>query len=34
MIADAPRADEILLCVGVADGGRVLPRVGTGPIVD
>jgi hypothetical protein len=34
MIADAPRPDEIVLCVAVADGGRPLPRVGSGPITD
>lgn len=33
-IADAPRADEIVICMAVADGGRPLPRVGSGPIVD
>ena len=34
MIADAPRPDEIVLCMAVADGGRPIPRVGDGPIVD
>jgi len=34
MIADAPRPDEIVLCMAVADGGRPLPRVGSGPITD
>ncbi len=34
MIADAPRADEIVLCMGVADGGRPYPRVGSKPITD
>ena len=34
MIGDAPRADEIVLCMGVADGGRPLPRVGSKPITD
>ena len=34
MIADAPRPDEIVLCMGVADGGRPHPRVGSKPIVD
>ena len=34
MIADAPRADEIVLCMAVADGGRPHPRVGSGPITD
>jgi len=33
-IADAPRADEIVLCIGVSDGPRPHPRVGSGPIVD
>lgn len=32
MIADAPRADEIVLCMAVADGGRPHPRVGSAPI--
>ena len=34
MIGDAPRADEIILCMGVADGGRPVPRVGSAPILD
>ena len=34
MIADAPRADEIVLCMAVADGGRPHPRCGDGPITD
>ena len=34
MIADAPRPDEIVLCVAYADGGRLNPRCGSGPIVD
>jgi Amino acid synthesis len=34
MIADAPRPDEILLCMGVSDGARPHPRVGKGPITD
>jgi hypothetical protein len=34
MVADAPRADEIILCMAVADGGRPLPRVGDAPITD
>ena len=34
MIADAPRADEIVLCLAVADGARPHPRVGSGPIMD
>lgn len=28
---DAPRANEILLCVGLSDGTRAHPRVGKGP---
>ena len=32
MVADAPRPNEIVLCIAVADGGRPLPRVGSGPI--
>jgi hypothetical protein len=27
-IADAPRADEIMVAVAIADSGRPLPRVG------
>ncbi len=34
MVADAPRPDEIVLCMAVADGGRPQPRVGSKPIVD
>jgi hypothetical protein len=34
MIADAPRPDEIVLCMGVADGGRPHPRLGSAPILD
>ncbi|AXI46497.1 peptide synthetase [Sulfitobacter sp. SK012] len=30
-VPDAPRADEILLCIGLSDGTRVHPRVGKGP---
>ena len=33
-VADAPRADEIVFCMAVADGGRPIPRVGSGPITD
>ncbi|MEQ9641758.1 MAG: amino acid synthesis family protein [Alphaproteobacteria bacterium] len=34
MVADAPRPDEIVLCMAVADGGRPHPRCGDKPIVD
>ncbi|NQV59565.1 MAG: amino acid synthesis family protein [Alphaproteobacteria bacterium] len=34
MVADAPRADEIVLCMAVSDGPRPRPRVGDAPIVD
>ena len=34
MVADAPRADEIVLCMAVADGGRPHPRVGSAPITN
>ncbi len=34
LIADAPRPDEIVLCMAVADGGRPHPRVGDRPITD
>jgi len=33
-VGDAPRADEIVLCMGVSDGARTHPRVGDGPITD
>jgi hypothetical protein len=34
VVADAPRPDEIILCMAVADGGRPHPRVGSGPVTD
>ncbi|MEH6527558.1 MAG: amino acid synthesis family protein [Sneathiella sp.] len=34
MVADAPRPDEILLCVAVSDGPRTHPRVGSGPVTN
>ena len=34
MVGDAPRADEIVMCMGVTDGARAHPRVGDGPITD
>jgi len=34
MVADAPRPDEILVCMAVTDGGRPHPRVGSGPMTD
>jgi len=30
-VPDAPRADEIVLCIGLSDGTRANPRVGKGP---
>lgn len=33
-VADAPLADEIAVVLAFADGGRMNPRVGTGPITD
>lgn len=33
MVADAPRADEIVIAMAIADGGRPRPRVGKGRIV-
>jgi hypothetical protein len=30
-VPDAPRADEIVLCIGMSDGTRANPRVGKGP---
>jgi hypothetical protein len=34
MVADAPRADEVVLCMAVSDGPRPHPRVGSAPITD
>lgn len=34
MVGDAPRADEIVVCMAVTDGPRPNPRVGSGPISD
>ena len=34
MVADAPRPDEIVMCMAVSDGSRPHPRVGKGPITD
>ncbi len=34
MVADAPRPEEIVLCMAVSDGPRPHPRVGSGPITD
>jgi hypothetical protein len=34
MVADAPRPDEIVLCMAVADGGRPHPRCGSAPVTD
>ena len=31
-VADAPRPDEILVVMGIADGGRLRNRCGTEPI--
>lgn len=30
-VPDAPRPDEIVVCVGVSDGARIRARVGHGP---
>lgn len=32
-VPDAPRADEIVLCIGLSDGTRAHPRVGKGPSI-
>lgn len=32
-VPDAPRPDEIVVIIGIADGGRVNPRVGKGRIL-
>ncbi len=34
MVADAPRPDEVVLCMAVADGGRPHPRLGNRPLTD
>jgi Amino acid synthesis len=34
MVADAPRPDEIVVCMAVSDGARPHPRVGKKPITD
>lgn len=34
VVPDGPRPDEIVLCMGVADGGRPRPRAGNAPITD
>ncbi|WP_170773618.1 amino acid synthesis family protein [Ruegeria lacuscaerulensis] len=31
-IPDAPKPDEIVLCLAYADGGRPIPRCGKGPV--
>ena len=31
-VADAPRPDEIVVCMAVTDGGRPNPRCGKGPV--
>jgi len=33
-VGDAPRPDEIVLCMAISDGPRPDPRVGKGPITD
>ena len=33
-VSDAPRPDEIVMFVALADGGRLHPRCGDGPITD
>ena len=33
MVPDAPRADEIVVCMAVSDGPRPHSRVGSGPVV-
>ncbi|MEM6943748.1 MAG: amino acid synthesis family protein [Pseudomonadota bacterium] len=34
MVGDAPRPGEIVIIMGLADGGRAQPRVGSGPRTD
>jgi hypothetical protein len=31
VVPDAPRPDEVVVCVGLSDGGRIRARVGKGP---
>ncbi|CUH42270.1 amino acid synthesis family protein [Ruegeria atlantica] len=31
-IPDAPKPDEIVMCLAYADGGRPIPRCGSGPV--
>ncbi len=33
-VPDAPLPDEIILIMAIADGGRINPRVGSGPVTD
>ena len=33
-VADAPRPDEIIMFIALADGGRIHPRCGDAPITD
>jgi Amino acid synthesis len=33
-VGDAPRPDEIVLCMAISDGPRPNPRVGKGPVTD
>ena len=33
-VPDAPLPDEIVMIMAIADGGRINPRVGNGPITD
>jgi hypothetical protein len=32
-VPDGPRPDEIVVCIAYADGGRPIPRCGSGPVV-
>ena len=32
-VSDAPRPDVIVVAIGIADGGRVNPRVGKGRVL-
>ena len=34
LVADAPRLDEIVVFLAVADGGRPHPRLGSAPITE
>jgi len=34
MVGDSPRPEELMMIIAMADGGRIHPRCGTGPVTD